>query len=133
MTERQIKVTKTRDFCFVTHCFLSLCSILDLVSKSVKEKSFFYLSNYKNDVLKICFSRMKWKKENNFKSLNDPNVKLEANASSHGSSGHNHHPHAMSTNDATSSSWSSVSNVKKENNPHLSQHAHQYVTNGNSK
>ncbi|CAF5170107.1 unnamed protein product, partial [Rotaria sp. Silwood1] len=78
--------------------------------------------------------RMKWKKENNFKSLNDPNVKLEANATSHGSSGHNHHPHAMSTNDASSSSWPSVPSVKKENNPHLShQHPHQYVTNGNNK
>lgn len=84
----------------------------------------------------LFFRRMKWKKENNFKSLNDPNVKLEANATSHGSSssGHNHHPHAMSTNDATSSSWSSVSNVKKENNPHLShQHAHPYVANGTNK
>ena len=47
---------------------------------------------------------MKWKKENNFKSLNDPNVKLEANATSHASRGHNHHPHAMSTNDESSSS-----------------------------
>ncbi len=77
---------------------------------------------------------MKWKKENNFKSLNDPNVKLEANATSHSGSGHNHHPHAMSTNDATSSSWPSVPSVKKENNPHLShQHPHPYVTNGNNK
>ena len=74
---------------------------------------------------------MKWKKENNFKSLNDPNVKLEANATSHGNSGH---PHAMSTSDATSSTWSSAGTVKKENNPHLShQHAHTYVTNGNTK
>ena len=79
-------------------------------------------------------SRMKWKKENNFKSLNDPNVKLEANATSHSNSGHNHHPHAMSTNDPTSSSWPSGPNVKKENNPHLSQqHPHQYVGNGNNK
>jgi hypothetical protein len=27
---------------------------------------------------------MKWKKDNNFKSLNDPQVKLEANATDHG-------------------------------------------------
>jgi hypothetical protein len=27
---------------------------------------------------------MKWKKENNFKSLNDPHVKLEANATNRG-------------------------------------------------
>jgi hypothetical protein len=27
---------------------------------------------------------MKWKKENNFKSLNDPHVKLEANSTNHG-------------------------------------------------
>jgi hypothetical protein len=26
---------------------------------------------------------MKWKKDNNFKSLNDPHVKLEANAPNH--------------------------------------------------
>jgi hypothetical protein len=44
---------------------------------------------------------MKWKKENNFKSLNDPHVKLEANATSVGH-----------TNDA---SWSTRSNLKKEN------------------
>jgi hypothetical protein len=90
---------------------------------------FFSFEKYSFD-----FRRMKWKKENNFKSLNDPNVKLEANATSHSNSGHNHHPHAMSTNDATSSTWPSVPNVKKENNPHLShQHPHGYVTNGNNK
>lgn len=88
---------------------------------------------------------MKWKKENNFKSLNDPNVKLEANATSHGggsgsgsgsSNGHNHHHHpsAMSTNDASSSSWPSVPSLKKENSSHLShQHAHPYATNGTNK
>jgi hypothetical protein len=85
---------------------------------------------------------MKWKKENNFKSLNDPNVKLEANATSHSSSGggsasasgHNHHPHAMSTNDASSSSWPSVPSVKKETNHHLShQHTHPYASNGTNK
>ena len=53
---------------------------------------------------------MKWKKENNFKSLNDPHVKMEANATSIGH-----------TNDT--SSWSSV---KNENN-------HSYSINGNNK
>ncbi|CAM4863715.1 unnamed protein product [Rotaria socialis] len=80
--------------------------------------------------IKIWFQnrRMKWKKENNFASLNDPKVKLEANATSHASIGQNHHPHAMSTTDASSSSWVSGTNVKKENNPHLShQHPHQYA------
>jgi len=43
---------------------------------------------------------MKWKKDNNFKSLNDPHVKLEANAP-------NHHSYATSTHDTP---WS---NVKK--------------------
>ncbi len=50
----------------------------------------------------FCFrSRMKWKKDNNFKSLNDPHVKLEANATT---VGHNN-----------DTSWSTRSNVKKEN------------------
>jgi hypothetical protein len=50
---------------------------------------------------------MKWKKDNNFKSLNDPQVKLEANATNHGQI----YPH--STNDT---SWSSISNAKKDQN-----------------
>jgi hypothetical protein len=65
---------------------------------------------------------MKWKKDNNFKSLNDPNVKLEANGTSHI---HNHRSHAMSTTDA---SWSSIPSVKKEHNR---SHAHPYSINEN--
>jgi hypothetical protein len=36
---------------------------------------------------------MKWKKENNFKSLNDPHVKLEANATNH-----DHHSYTINGN-----------------------------------
>jgi hypothetical protein len=48
---------------------------------------------------------MKWKKDNNYKSLNDPHVKLEANATN-----------SLSINDT---SWSSIN--------------HSYTINGNKK
>ncbi len=76
LTERQIKVLKIRFF------FLWLIHIdfhLDLVSKSVRINPDFSLFP-----LLYHLSRMKWKKDNNFKSLNDPQVKLEANATDHG-------------------------------------------------
>ncbi len=50
---------------------------------------------------------MKWKKDNNFKSLNDPQVKLEANSTNQGQI----YPH--STNDTL---WSSVPNATKDPN-----------------
>ena len=50
----------------------------------------------------LSISRMKWKKDNNFKSLNDPHVKLEANATSYGNT--------------PDTSWPPVANAKKEHN-----------------
>lgn len=74
LSERQIKV-KTMKISFSVHS-KRFSSLLDLVSESVRMKSNnnWYFCSYS------VFSRMKWKKENNFKSLNDPHVKIEASA-----------------------------------------------------
>lgn len=114
LSERQIKV---RDPTFPLHHETFLRSSLDLVSESVSlinlARWFFWRSS-----LVFC-SRMKWKKDNNFKSLNDPNVKMEANATSHG------YPHAnpVSTTEP-SASWPTASSIKKEHVPHPQPHGH---------
>nr|ACI90371.1 Hox-6a [Philodina roseola] len=79
---------------------IEIAHLLNLTERQIK----------KNRKFTFFFRRMKWKKDNNFKSLNDPNVKLEANATSQN---YHHNQAATSTTDA-SSSWPSINNVKKE-------------------
>ena len=85
LTERQIKVISLLERSIFSHPHVLLSHSLDLVSKSVSEPYFFICDSSRRSHSDwfSSFRRMKWKKENNFKSLNDPNVKLEANASSH--------------------------------------------------